>query len=272
MDRLNRALKLAVMGSLFALGGCANNMAEQPVAGEKALDEFAEAKVVSDKPEPSFDGLKLLATDLAKAFAEDKAAATSKYGAKRVQLTGQIDAVPGQGGWDDRLTLTGYRREGEFSLDVECRLTPGQFAKVKDLSVTQRVTLTGEVNGYFAMVIVSDCEVKDIGADPAVEVTATELSQAYLANVAVAEAKYDGKPVKVNGKITAFNERELEIHLRGCETPNGGPVLIALRMGAEFSEVKDKLSVGDAIVAKGVVSTFLDGKLELTHAHLLAEK
>jgi hypothetical protein len=229
--------------------------------------------VAAPAPAEIPDEMKLASVDFAKQFADDAEAATAKFEEKWVQLTGSLTTQPGQGGITDSLSIAGYKKEGGIiPTGVVCRLAPGEYEKVKDLSVSQEITFKGQVLGASGgSVYVENSEVTEIGPDPAIEIDAVELSQAFAADEAAAKEKFTNKPVKVTGEVAALNEDDFTIDLKGAQTEDGAPILVKVAVGTGFNDLKDKVAVGETISAKGVVSVFSDNELSIMMSNVLGK-
>jgi tRNA_anti-like len=113
------------------------------------------------------------------------------------------------------------------------------------------------------------CAIVSIGPDPAIPVTADQLTEAYAADTKAADAKYKGKWVFVEGVVLELRPDEASVILAGAGKKDGN----SLRVSASYPDNRKKdfaaLKKGDKAKIKGECGGEFLGSITLTSAGLV---
>ena len=150
---------------------------------------------------------KVTAEQLPKEFADDKKAAEKKYPMNLiVEVEGEVKKA-------EKLAVTetwavhleGFEKgKGLFTKIVDCQFEPKtkSFQKAKELVPDQKVKIRGKFYSAFEYgQRLVDCELVEVGPDPAIKVTASQLSKDFATDRKAAETKYKDKQVLLEGVV-----------------------------------------------------------------------
>src|SRR5262245_34163805 len=189
-------LGLALLGSVLLAAGCGK---DPPAPTNKDGSGDAGKDKTADKVD-----FTLTSEQLAKDYETDGAAANKKYTGKWVEVEGAMKFVLVLPSGDVNITLVGFNPDpNKFGGHTVRGIPPAEEReKLKGLVPGQKVKLKGKVDranaGFIELV---PCALVAIGPDPAIPVTADQLTEAYAADTKAADAKYKGKWVFVEGVV-----------------------------------------------------------------------
>lgn len=264
---------LPTIGVLTCLLGCGCGEKASPPpepAGQRAEPPRAEPAAPSAPSQQTPAAATLEAVALLKEFTANEDAALQKYAGKMIVVRGEVkDAEKLVGDAGRMVHLYGPDREirGE---SVRATFAPGGPSFDQTVGITKGRTAV--IQGKFSRrsnygVDLVDCEIKQLGPDPAVTVTAEALSAAYQKDQDVAEKEYARKQVLLEGTIESVDAEAIPraVVLKGAQ---GGPA-VRVQPHADAHQIFPKLTAGSMIRVKGECRG-KDGKtIAVWHAVLL---
>jgi tRNA_anti-like len=178
------------------------------------------------------------AEDLMREFKNDQQAATKKYKDRVVEIAGTLDD-PHLGDPSSNPYVTFVTNHQGV---LGCFLPAADGPRTNNLTVGQKLKVKGVLRYVGSTTVsVGDCEILEIGPDPALAVTAAELAKAYADDVVTAEKRFKGRQLLVQGVVK-------EVILKGNDkVPN--PVVIL--EGTRGKEGKALCVWSDAHYARG---------------------
>jgi hypothetical protein len=204
------------------------------------------------KPSPP---LEVTADQLSDAFLADENAAKAKYEDKWLIVDGLYEKaytryfdngeVLGRMLW-----FTEYKDpKKRGTCMIGCKVGADQWPKVEGLSKGQKIKIKAHYySGSKQSVDLKDCELLAAGPDPAIVVSAVQLTKDYAADKETARRKYpDEKPLLVEGVV--FETRAMDepiIILEGFDEKAAKPV----RVEAHFDKI-DRAGLSPETVKKG---------------------
>jgi hypothetical protein len=179
------------------------------------------------------------------------------------------------------LTLVGFTEDRPDKLglrEVRCTLRPDQRERARDLSRGQKVRLLGRCDGEvssfeISIIDLADGEVEWVGPDPAIPVTAMELTRSYAEDRPEAERKYNGRQLVIEG---VFQELRDDLHrpvvvIAGYNEQTQHPVRILAAFRPDQRAAFDKVTKGQTIRIKGECNGKDDDEISVSFATLLSQ-
>jgi hypothetical protein len=150
---------------------------------------------------------KVTAEQLTKEFADDKKGAEKKYPMNLiVEVEGEVkksEKLPSGDTW--AVHLEGFEKgKGLFTKVVDCEFgaKAKSYKKAQELVPDQKVKIRGKFYSAFEYgQRLVDCELVEVGPDPAIKVTAAQLSKDFAADRKAAATKYKDKQVLLEGVV-----------------------------------------------------------------------
>jgi len=257
-------LGLAFLVSVLLAAGCGK---DPPAPVNKNGSGDAGKDKTADKVD-----FTLTSEQLAKDYETDSAAANKKYTGKWVEVEGPMQFVLVLPGGDVNISLVGFNPDpNKFGGHTVRGIPPAEEReKLKGLVPGQKVKLKGKVDranaGFIELV---PCALVAIGPDPAIPVTADQLTEAYAKDTKAADAKYKGKWVFVEGVVLELRPEETSVILAGAGKKDGK----ALRVSASYPDNRKEdflaLKKGDKAKIKGECGGEFLGSITLGFAGLV---
>jgi hypothetical protein len=195
------------------------------------------------------------AEQLAKAFRTDEQAAKGKYVGKWLVIEGEYgEAYYRSGGVLFFKELDGFAPVGGHFDDTEWPkfdgLTKGQKIKIKAFC---------DLSSHKICVHLDKCKLLEVGPDPAIIVTAFQLTKDYAANKDAVRARFEWKEVLVEGTALRVDSGNfLTIVLVGFDETAVPPVRVEAEFDFDRRTEAAKVKKGDKIKIKGTVSLSLE--------------
>jgi hypothetical protein len=218
----------------------------------------------------------LTSEQLAREFDSDKVAAEKKYKDKWIEVEGPMEVVTVLPSGDVNIRLTGFRPDPKKVTGHSIRGAPpaADTEKIRSLTRGQKVKLKGkfdsEALGLFVDLV--PCEVVAIGPDPAIAVTAEQLTQDYAKDVKAADAKYKDKWLLIEAVVFELKETKSganSVVLEGAGQKEGKPLRISAAYSADRKTDFAALKKGDKVKIKGACGGELRGVIALSYAVLV---
>ncbi len=191
-----KASRLPSGSTVKVRGKC---LAFREMAAEVHLANCDLVEVQEAPPEPPLDAEAVAVNEeqLAKDAESDPEAAVKKYGGKTLLVEGTV--LPA---FSNELFLKGnFDSTTQKGVQIMTRMVPSAQEKAAGLTVGQTIKVKGRCTGIGQTVILSGCELAEVGPDPAIAVSAADLAKAYAQDDAAADKKYQGKQVLVEGVV-----------------------------------------------------------------------
>jgi hypothetical protein len=251
-------IQVAVTGGLMALGSKAAKQQADEIARQTA--QAANATSVT-------------AADLSAEFVADKAAASAKYKDKVLKITGKVQDPAGDGGRSDQLTLQGLPNPKSAAdpmmmgglFPANCYINNPVPKAARELTRGQEVTVLGtcsDVDALDRLTILNASVIKS-GPDPAIVVSAVDLTKAFIDDESAATKKYTGQQVKVEGKVKSLNQKEYEVALEGAGSGDDAWSVVVRAGGVGWQIAKD-FKVGQVVTVKGTAGGAYKNHIELS--------
>lgn len=172
-------------------------------------DDFAKANNLQPAGGPP---ISISATELAREFKTDKAAAEAKYKDKNLLVEGKLSEITYGFDGEVNATLEGTPPDTGKLLGVTIRCVAGKADanKILGLSRGQTVKFKGKGGTLFANLFVDvvDAKFESAGADPAPTVSATGLLLEHAKNPTAADEKYNEKAIVITGAVVDSKEND----------------------------------------------------------------
>lgn len=262
---LARSIREAVV--LVGLTGC-------------GLVEVTAPRPVDDSPADRTPAYVLTAERLASDYVNGRRSADARYLGRYVEVRGVVDRVTMSTVGHPRVTLVGCEDaelDDRVVKEVRCLFAPDQRERAAELLPRQRVMLRGRCEGEttsFAVEL-ADCDVVEVGPDPALAVTVAQLARDYLANRAEADQKYKGQPLVVDGTFLELQADDLSATAAVLQAVDDN-MEISLRVvgffGPDQKAVFEKVVRGQRIWIRGEGRGLVDGVVFISHASLVVKK
>jgi hypothetical protein len=197
------------------------------------------------------------------AYAADKAAANAKFKDKLVEVSGVVqEPRHRQAGDAVSVLVTWPTGNGDY---VHCRLQPSAHANSLGLWPGQTIKLVGNCLGNpLGKPMLDDCQITEIGPPPKVtRIAAADLIDAYRNEPEVANAKYAGKALLIEGHVAKIEKSDqvLSIGKLGDSTF----VITAVWRADQKDNIEavEKLNVGAPITLRAICKERPDSALPI---------
>ncbi len=190
---------------------------------------------------------KMSAKDLFDEIKRDKDAAQKKYEGKWVELSGEINFVgeykSKKEGRRIAVASPGQPQEHLYCSIPQASREPGRFSN------GQKITVEVLVGKWFiGQPTLTEGEIKQLGPDQSVSLTAEEIASEVAADQRATEQKYGGKTVRLTGKYTGMEQFGDQKH----PLLEAGPgKVIKCRINWEPEPELARLKVGDRVTLVG---------------------
>jgi hypothetical protein len=252
---------LAAFAAALLAVGCGGGTSSSSGSGPKADDKK------DDKPAPRNADFKTTSEELCKEFTTDKEAAGKKYKDKILEVEGVVDMVMAS---PPTIMIKGFVPEGK-ALGYSTRFAPSAQDQAKALNLTkgQKLKIKGKFGGEVAgiFVDVNDVELVEVGADPAVPVTAVQLTKDYAADAKAADQKYKDKWLVVEGTYFGNDKDKIGVAyliLEGFDEKAAKPWRVHAAYGAGDKDAFAPFKKGDKIKIKGECGGAFDQDVSLS--------
>jgi hypothetical protein len=240
-----RCLILLALGSLTLIlvaAGCGQT--DNPsVGGGSFTTERGEGKA----PHPSLGKADLIITPVEwrAEFKKDSQAAKAKYKDKVIEMSGTVSSVR-----PDPYGLVGY-----VNLDVPDDLEGVRCVLVdkkpwKKVSPGSKVKMRGKSSDRFSGDL-SPCEIVEAGPNPALTVSAQELTKQFAADRKEARKKYHENWAYVQGEVTEKVSKKIALTLKGA-----ADVSVVCYFPQPYKEQLDPIQSGSMVDLFGQLSVF----------------
>ena len=227
-----------------------------PIAQLSAADQayLKEIKNATPLVLPKVESeIAVAAEELAKAYTGDKAAANAKFKDKMVEVSGIVqDPRHRPTGDTVSVLVTWPDGNGDY---VQCRLQRTANPHSLGLWPGQTIKLVGTCLGNpLGKAMLDDSQITEIGPPPKVtRVTATDLIDAYRAEPEVANAKYGGKALLIEGIVAKIDKKDQLLSIAG--KPDDSSLLITAAWGTihkDHVDAVEKMNVGSPVVLRAI--------------------
>jgi hypothetical protein len=224
--------------------------------------------------EPAFT---VKAEDLAREYETNAEAADARYKGKWGVVAGLFDDAQLFPGGQLNVSVQGFVLDPKknFGLGhiLRCSFVAASLGKAGDLTKGQKLEFKGKCEGERGGTYVdfSDCEVLKIGPDPALPVTAAQLTRDYVADEKAADAKYTDKYLLLEGIVVELKEKGSVLHviLEGHDEKSPTPVRVAAAYPADRKDEFVRLKKGDKIKIKGKCGGRFLGEVLVSYARII---
>jgi hypothetical protein len=228
------------------------------------------------QPTPAQVDFRLTSQQLAKDYEIDKVAAAAKYTGKWVEVEGPMESVLVLPSGDVNIRLVGFEADPKKFSGHSVRGIPAaaDAEKLKSLTRGQMVKLKGKVERETAGMFVDlvPCELVSIGPDPAIRVTADQLTQDYARDAAAADRKYRDKWLLVEGTVAELKEDRAAadcVILEGAGKKDGKPLRVSAAYPADRKKDFAALKKGDRVKIKGECGGEFAGTISFSYTVLV---
>jgi hypothetical protein len=208
--------------------------------------------------------------ELTKDYNADEADADKRYKDKVLEISGVIQE--GFLSAPDAVERDVSVEGDEPTHFIFCRFVASAAPRVTNLTKGQQIKLRGKCAGMRMPVFLIDCELIDVGPDPAAPVTAAELAREFAKDKKAAEEKYKGKQLLIEGVVvrTEVEERGIRrAYLEGFNENADQSILI--NAGFHYAQLKDLVGLkkGQKVKLKGECRSILDGNVFVSDVALM---
>jgi uncharacterized protein (DUF1330 family) len=199
--------------------------------------------------------------DLLKEYNADKQSAKTKYGGKILEVTGIVNSVENDNSTWPQLHVNLCEKidfEHIFSV-IKCFFPEKEKGRVLAMFKGQRVTIRGRWTEMGAYIRLNECTVIKAEPDPAISITAVELTKAAASNEETAKKKYNDKYLIVEGVVAKTEKKDkfsFQVTLEGFDENVPEPVRVDVLFNLLVVSEKNKkrlaaLKKGDTIKLRG---------------------
>jgi hypothetical protein len=229
----------------------------------------------SGTPNEDKSVLSVTSEQLAREFQADEKGAAAKYKGRTVEIEGPLIQYVAAGNELGLGVLAGLDMEpgGLKSWHSMCTLTPEAARKAATLTPTQKVKIRGLFHGHVGMTLhFVNCELLEIGKDPAIPVSARELCQVYAKDPKAGDTLFKDKAAQIEGVYVGVKSEKTgdalfeAMVLEGGKTEGGEPLEVWIAMTQELQPGVAKLKDGQGVRVRGMVNAFKDGRVYVIFA------
>jgi hypothetical protein len=213
---------------------------------------------------------------LAKEYEIDAKTSDARYRGKWGTVEGTVDDVHFFSSGRASVTLKGFVLGEKKSLlghVARCEFVLAALPKVSELTKGQKLKFKGKCDGERGnnFVDFSACEVLEIGPDPAIRVSAEQLTKDYVADEKAADAGYKDKYLLVDGTVVQLKEKGSVHHviLEGHDEKSPTPVRVSAAYAADRKEEFAHLKKGSKVKIKGECGGRFLGEVVLSDSKLV---
>jgi hypothetical protein len=249
----------ALLAALLVAAGCGGTTSHK--AETDGGKPSADSKPPTDGAKPPDTGaraeLKVDADALAKEYADDKAKADARYKGKTLEVDGSLRMIVFHALGSPTVAVGEFEiNPNQFkSLRVRAAFEPKSVEAVAGLTTGQKFTFRGKCNGAAGDTVdFLDSVFLKAGDDPAVKVSAAELTKAFATDEKAAREKYEGKQVAVEGKFVEAKKEPTgaaAVVLEGFDEKAAKPWRVVAAYPADQKERFQGLKKGDTVKIKG---------------------
>jgi hypothetical protein len=221
--------------------------------------------------EPAFT---LTSDQLARDYEVDRAAADGKYKGRWLVVEGSLEDFDlfSSGRVLARLTGSGGDARKLSAPGIRCEFVPKATARLTDLTKGQKLMCKGKCAGAAGgnFVDLAECELLEIGPDPAIAVSAVRLTRDYAGDEKAADGRYREKVLVVEGTVYERKEgdKTVEVVLEGFDEKALFPVRVVADAAGRREEFAG-LSKGDRVKIKGECGGNFLGEVRVRGARLV---
>ncbi len=230
-----------------------------------------EGKVAAQEPALTGTALPLTDVQLAREHDTGGLATLKKYTGQVLEITGVVLSA-----YPTDLYLKGtYDTQQSKGRQIYCRMAAASQEQASELTRGQEVKIKGRYQTEGNAYLIANCELVWTGPDPAVPVTAMQLTQEYSKDAAVADKTYLEKQVLVEGVIAELREDKTGFEPRAVIVLESFDEKAArpLRVQAVFPNSDKKpvanLAKGQKIKIKGQCVGVKDGSVTLWYIKIV---
>jgi hypothetical protein len=265
-------LAFAAMAGAALASGCdkaSTTPSNSNASGGRLKDTAPVKETASAKADFS-----LTSEQLAKEFETDKGVADAKYKGKMIEVEGPLKDVMISPSGDITFRLVGFKADDGKPGHTICGVPPAaEKEKIKNLTEGQKIKFKGECKGESSGMFVDllKCEILSIGPDPAISITADQLTQDFAKDQKAAEAKYKDKWLLVEGTVLELaegNYDSLEVALEGIGKKDGKPLRVSATFSPNTKKDAASLKKGDKVKIKGGCGGEVFNKIRLSKPRL----
>ncbi len=221
-------------------------------------------KTKETSAEPAFT---LTSEQLAREYHTDRAAAEGKYKDRWLIVEGTLEDFDlfSSGGV---LARVGKSAGGP---GIRCEFVPKATARLTDLTKGQKLKCKGRcVGGGGDFVDLVECELLEVGPDPAIAVSAVRLTRDYAGDDKAADGRYREKVLVVEGTVFGRKDAEqsVEVVLEGFDEKALFPVRVVANAAGRKEEFAG-LKKGDKVKIKGECGGSFLGEVRVRGARLV---
>ncbi|MFT5429552.1 MAG: hypothetical protein ACI9OJ_000223 [Myxococcota bacterium] len=189
-----RVAKFALLGlSVASLAmGCGKKDDAAKAGGDKAPAKKVEAKPV--------EAIKAAPADLYAEYKKDEKATVAKYKGKTLEVEGVVSMMGQDFSKNTFITLVTVKDD---MMGMKVVVDAGTAVPWATLAKGQKVKVTGNWPEFSMGPALVDATFEAVGDSVAPDVKAEDFIKEFIADGEKAEAKYEDKPVRVTGKVTA---------------------------------------------------------------------
>jgi len=201
--------------------------------------------------EPDF---RVTAEELCKEYQRDAKVAAAKYGLKWLEIEGKVGSVV----TPEALLLAGINPEEGKNTDAYRLVTCfffGRERELTNLSISQTIKVRCQCSPVVDKhaIQVYECTLSEVGPDPAINVSAVQLTREYAEDEKAADAKYKGKQLNVEGVVAVESEAAglKPLLVAGFDEGANKPFRVLASYTPQFAERFAAYRKGDKIILKG---------------------
>jgi hypothetical protein len=188
----------------------------------------------------------------------DKTAAEKKYKGKYVEVEGPVEGLVYVPTFDRYEAVS---LKGQGPMHVQCMHLEGKSAEqAANLTKGQKVKIRGTFDGVADYLItLVNGELVEVGTDPAIAVSAGQLTKEYSADENGSNKKFKDKQLVLDGMIASIDTEKMSLFLEGIDPSAAKGLRIRAYLPNNFKRTVAGLTRGQTIKVKGECRGKADG-------------
>jgi hypothetical protein len=279
-----RILAFALLASSIVAAGCRKAASSSSVGTEETTTSSSRGATGTDTSRrgttnkeptvdpnapPAFTGS---SDDFVKEILVDEKAAIAKYEKKWIVLEGKSDYTVKSESAPGTIYLDSYYDQKSKHLgNVGAEMAEGEWPRVDGLTHGQPVKIRGLFrNSINGTVQLENTKVLDVGPDPAVVVSAAQITKEYADNKQIASDKYSRKQLLVEGVVFSADAAKRTLVLEGFDAAAAKPVRVEATLEYARAPALGSVKKGDKVTIKGMGELYDgEGVVKLTHCKVV---
>lgn len=217
-----------------AIVGCTKE-ADRPPRSTTETANKKSPQIVTPAETVDLKMISVTSDQLCSDYNTDSVAADQKYKGKLLRLEGLVSNISYKQ-TKGKPDFVVYLQGGTGRIrEATCYLTPASMEKAKDLLKGQSIRIEGKCIGDCKL---EHCMITETG--PSIIITAAKLTQEYSKDDKAANAKYENRPLVIDGVVAYLDPSQYKVTLEGFDEKAKEPWRVEVEMDrTDFPSIKN---------------------------------